>query len=427
LHSKTQATDPNIHDRMSPTVTLNTDIIWLVLQHAAYTGSVWDYRTLRSCCLVSREWYPIAMTTLFRYISLKNRRQLWALQRTLGKHPQTGPDAPPMGLEYDVPLPVDTWNAHTRILDCHWSEAFHFSDICQALALFPSLYEVRVRVYYNEYLRTLQDDSSLTIPPTIRALRYTSNISLVAMDILCASHIISILSKHSRLHCLEFKGVSMAPHLRSPGFFQPINALLYLELEVRDLRVTLSGDLFPNLLYLVLHQKSGYYHELQLGVFSRVKSFTVLYYEHIRSSGPVSLLPRLSETFPGLTELRLGIRLHGVQFPAIATLLPEIPSGLISLSLFISGISFTPPDPAKTQRRDSFTIPTTLKYFEYRYAWSPWTQDLQDPPAISPFLDSCKSMGIQLLPSPIPGITAIVSIPMVSYNHSCSFIHRLRK
>jgi len=289
---------------MSPPVTLNADIIWFILQHVAYTGSVWDHRTLISCCLVSHEWYPIAQGTLFRFVSLRTRQQLRALQQTLGKHLQTGPNASPMGPGYVTPVPMDTLNAHTRILHCRWSNELRFNDIRQALALFPSLYEVRVSVYHNVDLHAFRDDSSLTIPSTIRALRYTSNISSVAMDILCASHIISILSKHSRLHCLEFKGVSIAPHLRSPEFFQPINALLYLELEVCDLRVTLSGDLFPNLLYLVLHQKSGYYHELQLGIFSRVKSFTALYYNHMGSPGPVSLLPRLSETFPGLTELR---------------------------------------------------------------------------------------------------------------------------
>jgi len=414
VHFKTQGTDPNIHDRMFPTVTLNTDITWLVLQHAAYTGSVWDRRTLRSCCLVCREWYPIAMRTLFRYVSLRTRQQLRALQQTLGKHLQTGPDAPTMGLEYDVPLPVDTWNAHTRILDCHWSEAFHFSDICQALALFPSLYEVRVRVYYNVYLHTLRDDSSLTIPSTIRALRYTSKLLPKALDIPCASHIISVLSKHSQLHCLEFKGGSIATHFRSPEFFQSVNALLYLELDVSGSRVTLSGDLFPNLLYLVLHQKSSYHYALQLGVFSRVKSFTVFYY-YMLSLDEASPRSRLSETFPRLTELRLGIHVDCVDFPVIASLLPEIPFGLISLSLFFSGILLTPADLAEIQRRTSFTIPTTLKYFEYRSEWCSRTKSYDDPPVIRPFVDSCKSKGIQLLPSQIPDLTAIVSIPMVPY------------
>jgi len=395
---------------MFPTVTLNTDITWLVLQHAAYTGSVWDYRTLRSCCLVCREWYPIAMRTLFRFVSLQNQQQLHALQQTLGKHLQTGPDTPTMGLEYDVTLPVDIWNAHTRILDCHWSKEFCFNDIHQALALFPSLYEVRVRVYYKEYLHPFRDDSSLTIPSTIRALRYTTRLPSEAMDIPCASHIISVLSKHSRLHCLEFKGGGMAPHLRSPEFFQSVNALLYLELDVFDSRVTLSGDLFPNLLYLVLHQKSRHHSALQLGVFSRVKSFTALYYYGMVSPDPV--LSRLSETFPGLTELRLGIEVHGVQFPAIDSLLPEIPFGLISLSLFISGIFLTLTGLAEIQR---ITIPTTLKYFEYRSEWCSRTKSYDDPPVIRPFLDSCKSKGVQLLPSQIPDLTAIVSIPMVSY------------
>ena len=354
------------------------------------------------------------MRTLFRFVSLQNEQQLHALQQTLGKHLQTDPDAPPMGLEYDVPLPVDTWNAHTRILDCHWSDEFCFNDIHQALALFPSLYEVRVTVYYSGYLHTFQDDSSLTIPSTIRALRYTSHLPSVSMDILCASHIISILSKHSRLHCLEFKGVPIIPHLQSPEFFQSANALLYLELEVSHFRVTLSGDLFPNLLYLVLHQKSRHHYALRLGVFSRVKSFTALYY-YMVSQDPVSPLSRLSETFPELTELRLGIQVQCGQLPAIATLLPEIPSGLISLSLFISGIITAPADLAEIQRRNSFTIPTTLKYFEYRSAWCSRTKIYDDPPAISSFLDSCKSKGIQLLSSPILDLAVIVSIPMVSY------------
>jgi hypothetical protein len=120
-----------------------------------------------------------------------------------------------MGLGDDVPVPVGTWNAHTRILECRWSNDLRFNDLRLALALLPSLYEVRVSVYFYEDLHANRDDSALTIPSTIRALLYSSSAPL---NIACASHtIISVLSKHSRLHCLQFKGVSTTRHLQSPG------------------------------------------------------------------------------------------------------------------------------------------------------------------------------------------------------------------
>lgn len=415
MHFKIQLTDPNIHDRMSPTVALNTDIIWLVLQHVAYTDRGWDYGTLRRCCHVSREWYPLAKRMLFRFVVLKNQRQLLALQHTLGKYIQTGPNAPPMGLGYDV---TDIWEAHTRILECHWGKDFRFNDIRQALALFPSLYEFRVSVHTYENFNTNSVDGSLTIPSTIRAFRYIGLLSSAPLNFACASYIISVLSEHSRLHCLQFKGVPITPHLRSPRLFQSVqlNALLYLELEIWYLPVSLSGDLFSNLLYLVLHQKLRPRNSttLQHGVFKRVKSLTVVHYYRMASPPEaVSQLSRLSETFPELTELRLGTRLQYVDLSIIAPLLSHIPSGLISLSLFISAITFIPTEPAGIQPRNSFTIPTSLRYFEYGLRY-PGRHTLDDPPVIGPFLDLCRSKGVQLLPSFMSDTAEIVSIPMIA-------------
>src|SRR5258706_2393528 len=416
---------------MSPTVGLNTDVIWLVLQHAAYTDDIWDHRTLRECCRVSREWYPLAKTILFRLVVLRNRRHLWPLQQTRGKHLLTGPSALPRGPGYNAPVPVDTWEAQTRILACYWCNDFRFNDIRHALALFPSLYEVRVSVHIYERLQPNRDDSSLAIPSTIRALRYTGILLSGSQNVACASHIISVLSKHSQLHCLQFKGVPITPHFQSPLLFQSVqvNALLYLELEISDLPEELSGDLFANLLYLVIHQRSKHSHwaTLKHGVFKRVKSLTALYYARMVSPEPVLRLSQLSETFPELTELRLGIRLLRVQFSTIAPLLSQIPSGLISLSLFISSNMFTGTEPAETWSRDSFTIPTSLRYFEYGLRYYPRIHTVVDPPVLRPFLDSCKSKEIQVFPSPLYDVAEIVSIPIASQKHYCSFPCRLRK
>jgi len=395
---------------MSSTVVLNTDIIWLVLQHAAYTDDKWDYRTLRECCLVSREWYPLAKRMLFRFVVLRSRRQVRALQQARGKRLQTGPNASSRGLEYDVPVPVDTWEAHTRILECHWMSSFRFNDIRHALALFPSLYEVRITVHFHEPLQENGDNSSLAIPSTIRALRFTY---LGYPHISCASHIISVLSKHTRLQCLQFEGLSITPHLQSSWLLRSIqlNALLYLELEICDLRETLSGDLFVNLLYLVLHLKSGYIHLTTLlhGVFKRVKSLTALYSYPMMSPARELQFSGLSETFPELTELRLRLLLYRLCLSTIAPLLSQIPSGLISLSLFIS---FHLP-PTEIQRRHSFTVPTSLRYLEYGLSY-PITPFFDRPSAIHPFLDFCKSKGVQLLPSRVYNADDIVSIPTFS-------------
>src|SRR5258706_2858122 len=416
---------------MSPTVGLNTDVIWLVLQHAAYTDDIWDHRTLRECCRVSREWYPLAKRILFRFVVLRNRRQLWALQQTRGKHLLTGPSAPPRRPGYNAPVPVDIWEAQTRILACHWCNEFRFNDICHALALFPSLYEVRVILHIYEHLEPNRDDSSLAIPSTIRALRFTGIHPVGFQNVASASHIISVLSKHSQLHCLQFKGSSFTPYFQSPLLFQSIqvNALLYLELEISDLPEAFSGDLFANLLYLVLHQKSNYSHwaTLKHAVFKRVKSLTALYYARMVSPESVLRLSQLSETFPELTELRLGIRLFCVQFSTIAPLLSQIPTGLISLSLFISHDIFTATEPAETWPRDSFTIPKSLRYFEYGLRHYPRIHTVVDPPVLRPFLDSCKSKEVQVFPSPLYDVAEIVSIPIASQKYYCSFPCRLRK
>ena len=402
MYHKPQATDSDIYDGMSPTISLNTDIIWLVLQHAAYTDDVWDRRTLRECCLVSREWYPLAKRILFRFVILRNRRQLRALQQTRGKHLQIGSSAPPNG-------PVDTWEAQTCILACYWCNEFRFNDIRHALTLFPSLYEVRVTVHIHEYLRPDGNDSLLAIPSTIRALRYSSVLLSETQNIACASHIISVLSKHSRLHCLQFKGASI---IQLPSLFQSVqvNALLYLELQISNLSETLSGDLFPNLLYLVLHQKLPHSHCATPihGVFKRVKSLTALYYSRMVAPEPILQLSRFSETFPELTKLRLGIRLFRLHLSTITPLLSQIPSGLVSLSLFITTNTYTPTE--ENWPRDSFTIPKSLKYFEYGLRYYSSISNIVDPPVLRPFLDSCRSMEVQLLPSPIHEITEIVSI-----------------
>ena len=418
MRHKPQVTSLNIYDGMSPTVGLNTDIIWLVLQQAAYTDDVWDHRTLRECCRVSHEWYPLAKRMLFRFVVLRNRRQIRALQQTRGKHLQNRRSASPRGLGHDVPVPVDIWEAQTRILECHWCHDFRFNDIRRALALFPFLYEVRISVHIYERFEPNRDDTWLAIPSTIRALRYTGILGLGSLNIACASHIISVLSKHSQLRCLQFKGVSIVPHFQSPLLFQSVqvNALLYLELEISDLPQTLPGDLFANLLYLVLHQRSRYSHwaTLKHGVFKRVKSLTALYYARMVSPESVLRLSRLSETFPALTELRLAIRLPRVQFSTIAPLLSQIPSGLISLSLFISSNMFTATEPAETGSKDSITIPASLRYFEYGLRYYPRIHTVVDSPVLRPFLESCKSKEVQLLPSPIYDVAEIVSSPIVS-------------
>ena len=410
MHHKPQVTGSDTYDGMSPTVGLNTDIIWLVLQHAAYTGNVWDHHTLNECCRVSREWYPLAKRMLFRFVVLRNRGQLRALQQARGKHLQIGPSAPPGGLGYDAPVPADTWEAQTRILKCFWCNNFRFNDILHALALFPSLYEVRVVVHIHEHLQGDGDDSSLAIPSTIRALRcYATRHLPGRQNIAAVSHIISVLSKHCRLRCLQFKGVSILPHLQLPLLLQSfqVNALLYLELEISHLPETLSGDLFPNLLYLVLHQMSSFNHWaiVKRGVFKRVKSLTALNYSGTLSSKPVL---RLSQSFPELIELRLGIRLLRLQFATIDPLLSQIPSGLVSFSLLISSEMYLGTE--ETWPRDSFTIPTSLKYFEYGLRHYPSLRNIVDPPVFRPFLHYCRSKGVQLIPSPIYEMTQIVSV-----------------
>ena len=416
MYHTTQVTDPNIYDRMSSPVVLNTDIIWLVLQHAAYTNHEWDHRTLGECCLVSREWYPLAKRMLFRFVVLRSRQQVRALQQTCGKHLQTGPSASSRGLQYDVPVPVDNWEVYTRILECHWMSTFRFNDIRHALALFPSLYEVRVTVHFHEPIHENGDDSPLAIPSTIRALRYTGRLDLERLNISCASHIISVISKHARLQCLQFEGVLITPHLQSPWPLQSIqvNTLLYLELQISSRLGPLSGDLFANLLYLVLHQKSKpmYRSKFLHGVFKRVKSLTWLY--HCRMDSPARELrhSRLSETFPELTELRLGLRFYRLHLPAITSVLSKIPSGVISLSLFMA-TTLIGTGPAETQP-SSFTVPTSLRYFEYGLGYYPMTHIFDHPSMIDPFLDFCKSKGVQLLASRGYDIYDFVSIPTVS-------------
>ena len=414
MYHTTQVADPNIYDRMSSTVVLNADIIWLILQHAAYTDDEWDHRTLRECCLVSRVWYPPAKRMLFRFVVLRSRRQVRALQQARGKHLQTGPNASSRGLQYNVPVPVDTWEAHTRILECHWWGSFRFNDIRHALALFPSLYEVRITVHIYERLQENGGDSSLAIPSTIRAFRYIGRSDLGSWNISCASHIISVLSKHTRLQCLQFEGVSITRRLQSPGILRSIqlNALLYLELEIYDLLGTLSGDLFDNLLYLVLHLRSIHLATLLHGVLKRVKSLTALYNSYMGSLEGVLPLSGLSETFPKLIELRLGLRLHHLRFSTITPLLSQIPSGLISLSLFISATLFDT-GLAETQPRHSFTVPTSLRYFEFGLGYYPMTKVL-DHPSVVPFSDFSRSKGVQLLAFRVIDVGYIVSIPIVS-------------
>ena len=418
MHRKTRVTDANIYDRMSCTVVLNSDIVWLVLQHAAYTGNLWDHRTLRECCRVCREWYPLAKTILFRYVVLRNWQQFQALRQARDKLLQIGSNTPSTRLGYNVPALLATWEAHTRILECHISDDFRFNDICHALTHFPSLYELRLRVFHFEdrtiynsleipsTIRALpyRNDSPLAIPSTIRALRLTKEEGSHAFglrSIRYASHIISVLSKYTRLDCLQFEGIELIPDLQSPRLFQSIqtNKLLYLELEVTPLPDALSGDLFDNLLYLILHTKfQTPLLQHTVGVFKRVKSLTM--FCHPILSSPELLLPprRLSETFPTLTELRLGMRLYDLHLPTISPHLFQISSGLMSFSLFVS---YVITKPAETQPANSFTVPPSLRYFEYwlrcdnrrRTALSP------DTSVIRPFLNACESMGVQLLPS----------------------------
>ena len=193
---------------MSCTGVLNPDVIWLVLHHAAYSDNSWDYRTLRACCHVSREWYSLAKRLLYRFIVLRNRQQVRILQQTRGKHLQIGPDAPPRRQGYDIPVPGDIWEAQTRIVECHWSGDFLFNDIRHALSLFPSLYEVRVVIHLYERPWVNQDASSLPMPSTIQALRFTGSVSLSEhQNSSSASHFISVLSKYGRIHCLQFDGI----------------------------------------------------------------------------------------------------------------------------------------------------------------------------------------------------------------------------
>ena len=414
---KTRVTDANIYDRMSRTVILNTDIVWLVLQHAAYTDDLWDHRTLRECCCVCREWYPLAKRILFRFIVLRNQQQVRALRQARDKPLQIGSSTPSTRPGYNVPATLGTWEAHTRILECHISYDFRFNDICHALTQFPSLYELRLRVHFLEYSLTDRDDSSLAIPSTIRALRFTEGegiFAFIPQEILYTSHIISVLSKYTRLDCLQFEGISLIPHLQSPWLFQSIqtNKLLYLEIEVCSLPDELSGDLFDNLLYLILHVTvESPLLQSTVGVFKRVKSLTTFYRPHMDSPEPLLPPRRLSETFPKLTELRLGVRLYYLHLPTISPLLSQIPSGLISLSLFIS---FVVTKPAETRPENSFKVPPTLRYFEYglRYRNRTHTVLGSDASVIHPFLNACESVGVQLLPSRACDLTAaVVSIP----------------
>lgn len=82
---------------------------------------------------------------------------------------------------------------------------------------------------------------------------------------------------------------------------------------------------------------------------------------------PRSVSPRsqLSETIPALVELRFGIWLLDVQFPAITPLHFYIPSGLVSFSLFISAPEYIRPELTETRRWDNSAIPPTLRYVEF--------------------------------------------------------------
>ena len=432
MHHETQVTDTDIYHSMSSTGALNPDIIWLVLQHAAYSDDLWDYRTLRACCRVSHEWYPLAKRMLFRFIVLRSRQQVRILQQTRGKHLQIGPNTHSKKQGYDVFAPEDTWEAQTRILECHWSHEFRFNDIRHTLALFPSLYEVRVRIHTCERPRVDHDDSSIPIPSTIRALRFTgSMIFSEEQNITSASSFISVLSKYTRLHCLQFDRMWITPHLQFPQLFQSIqvNELTYLELEIYDFHHMLSADLFDNLLYLILHQKArrGPWATPQhiIGVFKRVKSLTVFYYSHVTSPQRVPQLSQLSETFPALTELRLGIQLFHLRVSLISPLFSQIPSGLISLSLFISAGIYIRTGLTETQPWDNFTIPPTLRYFEYGLDYS--RDAISDPSVIRPFLNACKSMGVQILPFRAHDIIGIVCIPITLLKDYYSLACRLQK
>ena len=401
---------------MSCTSVLNTDTIWLVLQHAGYSDGLWDYRTLRACCHVSSEWYPLAKRMLFRFIVLRDRQQVRILQQTRGKHLQIGPNTPFGRPGYDVFTPGDIWEAQTRILECHWSHNFLFNDIYHALALFPSLYEVRVRLHVYEGPRVHRDDTSLPIPSTIRALRFTGSMILSEdQNIAAASRFTDVLPKYTRLTCLEFKNIWIMHYFQFPPPLQSIqiNELTFLELEIHEWHDKLSGGSFDNLLYLILHHKSGWATpQHTFGVFKRVKSLTVFYHSHVTSPGRVPQLSRLSETFPALTELRLGIRVFRLRLSILALLFSHIPSGVMSLSLFISADSCNRDRLTEPAPEDTPTIPPNLRYFEYGIEISPWTRTL-DLSVLHPLLHTCESMGVQLLPTRIYAMTEVVSTPLL--------------
>ena len=402
---------------MSCTSVLNTDIIWLVLQHAAYNDNFWDYRTLRACCCVSSEWYPLAKKMLFRFIVLRDRQQVRILQQTRGKHLQIGPNAPFGRPGYDVFTPGDIWEAQTRILECHWSHHFCFDDIYHALALFPSLYEVRVILHDFEGPRVHGYDTSWPVPSTIRALRFTGSMILSEkQNITAASRFTDVLPKYTRLTCLQFKNIWIIPYFQFTRTVQ-INELTFLELDIHQYLDRLSGDRFDNLLYLILHQKSEHAERAIpqhiAGVFKRVKSLTVFYHSHVTSPERVPQLSRLSETFPALTELRLGIRVFRLQMSILALLFSQIPSGVISLSLFISADWYnSPARPTESPPGDTPAIPPNLRYFEYGIEFSAWARTL-GLSVIRPLLDACESMGVQLLPTRIYAMTEVVSTPLL--------------
>ena len=189
-----------------------------------------------------------------------------------------------------------------------------------------------------------------------------------------------------------------------------------MELEIHGWYDKLSGGCFDNLLYLVLHQKSEFAgwatpHHI-FGVFKRVKSLTVFYRSHVTSRERVPLLPRLSETFPALTELRLGIQVHHLQMSILVLLFSQIPSSMISLSLFISANSYNRARPTESPPVDAPTIPPNLRYFEYGIEFSAWTRAL-DLSVLRPLFDACETMGVQLLPTRVYAMTEVVSIPLL--------------
>ena len=420
---------------MSYTGVLNPDVIWLVLHYAAYSDNLWDYRTLKACCHVSREWYSLAKRILYRFIVLWNRQQVRILQQTRGKHLQIRPDASPRGPGYDVPPQEDIWEAQTRIVECHWSGDLLSDDIRHALSLFPSLYEVRVKIHLYERPWVNQDVSSLPMPSTIQALRLTGSVGLEEyQNNHLASYFISVLSKYARIHCLQCDGIWITPDLRFPKFLQsiPIHELTYLEFDIMDQHEDLTGDLFDNLLYLVLHQKLAATVCVTLkhlyGVFKKVKSLTVFHYAYLSPPERVPQLSRLPEMFPALTELRLGLRLSHLQYSVITPLFSRIPSGLISLSLFIAANPYkythTETTLAETEPWEDFTIPPTLRYFEYGLGSSTGAECVS---VMRPFLEACESMGVQILPSQLHDITDVVSITITLLTYCCSLTCRLRK